>query len=479
MSAKISDYFEKHQEQAFLLKAFITIFAIIIMREFLSGLIRLGIILFPLLFLLYVRYEAAVSGRGTFEILKEHITFMPFMYTEGERKKERIPLVTYSIILANVIIFYVFELNAFVDQKFIFENFIFIPYDPNFWNVPVSILTAMFLHGGGLHLWGNMVFLWVIGTVVERRIGARRFLLLYLATGVLASACFAFVNFLATGTPGHSLGASGAIAGIMGIFAVRCYFKSMIFPLPILGIFSLILPVSFKIRLNSLVIIGLFFLMDLNGGIGQLTGQDTSNVGHWAHIGGMLAGICLAFFLKLGEGAIEERHLEIGVKAAGSKVGYGAGEQSLRIALEKNPDNAEAILHLARIKSKFAITDESKDLYRKAIRLLIGANPRQAAEIHREFYDKSGTVMEPALQYRLAGIYYREKDLDMAARCLEKIPDDSVSSADLKEKALYQYASILDEMGLFDTSREHYERFLAHFPDSAAAAKVRLKLGIA
>jgi hypothetical protein len=323
-----------------------------------------------------------------------------------------------------------------------------------------------------------MVFLWVVGTVVERRIGGRRVLLLYLITGLMATFSFILVNFLATGEPGHILGASGSIAGIMGVFAVRCYFKSMVFPLPILGIFSLIFPISFKVRLNSLVIIGLFFFMDLSGGIGQITGQNVSNVGHWAHIGGMLAGIGLAFFLKLGEGAIEERHLEIGAKAAVSSVGYGAGEHSLRIALERNPENAEALLHLARIKSKFTPSEEGSDSYRKAIRLLIAASPEQAAEVYQEYYKKYMTGVEPEVQYRLAGIYYRKKDFDMAARCLESIVNTKDAPADIRERALYQYASILDEMGLAEVARDFFEQFLAGFPESGAVPKVKLKLGI-
>jgi TolA-binding protein len=232
------------------------------------------------------------------------------------------------------------------------------------------------------------------------------------------------------------------------------------------------------VRLNSLVIIGLFFFMDLSGGIGQITGQNVSNIGHWAHIGGMLAGVGLAFFLKLGEGAIEERHLEIGAKAAGSSVGYGAGEHSLRIAIERNPDNAEALLHLARIKSKFTPSEEGRDAYRKAIRLLITASPPQAAEVYQEYYKKYMTGMEPEVQYRLAGIYYRKRDLDLAARCLEGIVNAKNTAVDIRERALFQYASILDEMGLEEVARDFFEQFLAGFPNSAAIPKVKLKLGI-
>jgi membrane associated rhomboid family serine protease len=238
----------------------------------------------------------------------------------------------------------------------------------------------MFLHAGGGHLWGNMLFLWMLGTSVERRIGHPQFVLLYLITGLCGGAAFVVTWFLATGEPGHSLGASGAIAGIMGIFAVRCYFKSMIFPIPILGIFSLILPISLKIRLNSLVIIGLFFLGDLSGGIGQLANASTSHVGHWAHLGGMIAGMILAAFLKLGKEAMTERHLEIGVKAASATVGFGGGEQSLRRVLEHNPDNAEALLYLARIRSKFVASSEGAELYAKAIDLHLRTDPGEAAQ---------------------------------------------------------------------------------------------------
>jgi len=91
-----------------------------------------------------------------------------------------------------------------------------------------------------------MTFLWVVGTAVERRVGGKTFSWLYLFTGLVGGLVYILVEFIFHGRAGHALGASGAIAGIMGVFAVRCYFKSMIFPVPILGIFSLILPISLR-----------------------------------------------------------------------------------------------------------------------------------------------------------------------------------------------------------------------------------------
>lgn len=475
----VMEYFRKHQEQAFICKAFATIFLIIWLREFLSGLIFIVFLLFPVFFLIYIRLQSATTGQSPYAMLKEHITFMPFMRTEGERKKEETPWVTYNLVLVNILIFYAVECNPMLDTDAIIKNLVFLPWKPNLWNAPLAGFASMFLHGSGGHLWGNMLFLWMFGSVVERRIGMGKFLLLYLITGLLAGITYVLVHFLFLGEVGHVLGASGAIAGIMGIFAVRCYFKSMVFPLPILGIFSLILPISLKVRLNSLVVMGLFFLADLSGGIGQVSGAQISHVAHWAHIGGMLGGMALAGLLGLNKGAIEERHLEIGIKAANKAVGSAGGEESLLIALKENPNNAEALLHLARIKSKFTATEEARALYERAMELLAPAKPQDASAVFKEYFGKYHRGVKPQLMYRLAGILYKQKEHDTAARCLEMLANAPDTPLDIRERAMYQCAVVLEEIGLFEAAEGFYKLFVQQFPNSAAVAKVKVKLGIA
>jgi hypothetical protein len=314
--------------------------------------------------------------------------------------------------------------------------------------------------------------------VVERRVGHLRFLWIYLLTGLLGGFAFVLVEFLFNGRAGHILGASGAIAGIMGVFAVRCYFKSMVFPLPILGIFSLILPISLKVRLNSLVIIGLFFLMDLSGGIDQITGGH-SQVGHWAHLGGMVSGMLIAgLFLKLGEMAIEERHLEIGLKASEAKVGFEGGERSLLIAMEKNPDNAETVLAMARLKTKFTPVPEGKVLYEKAMKLLISSRPREAVEIYKECYLKYFTGVEPQLMYRLAVVMERGFDMESASRAYEMLLKEPGLAPEMRQKALYQQAGLLDKLGHDEAAAGLYRQFVSDFPDAPAAPRVRSRLGL-
>jgi len=473
----LHDYFERHEEQAFIAKAFLTIIAILLVKKYLSGFIVLLFIFFPVIFLVYIRLRAATEGVSTFSLLKQNITFIPIMYAEGDRKKEVIPWITYGIILLNILIYYLYENAPWGDPKFITDNLVFLPHTPEYWNIVVSAFTAVFLHASAGHLWGNMIFLWMLGTAVERRIGSQRFVLLYLVTGLLGGVAFVLARYLADGEIGHYLGASGAIAGIMGIFAVRCYFKSMIFPIPILGIFSLILPISLKVRLNSLVIIGLFFLADLSGGIDQMSNTGASMIGHWCHLGGMISGMILSGFLKLGEGAIEERHLEIGLKAAGSSIGYGDGEQSLRKVLKTNENNAEAVLALARIKSKYNASDEGRELYSRAIGLLLASYPNEAAQAYLEYRKMYQKPLETRIMSALAGVFQRQMDVDTATRCLEAVIAAPDVTPELRQRAHAQCANMLDKMGHEEAAVGHYEALIEEYPHSELAQRAYVRLG--
>lgn len=466
-------YFAQHQEQAFILKAFLTIALIIFVREYLSGFFFLLFLLFPVLFLMYVRLEAASTDQSPTEILAQHITFMPVMYTDEERKREGAIWVTYGLILLNVLIFYGYEIH--VDPETL-DNLVFIPVDPNPLNVPVSLLTSIFLHADNGHLWGNMMFLWAVGTVVERRIGWMKFLVCYLVAGVMSSLMSALITYLFFHSAVHGLGASGAISGVMGIFAVRCYFKSMVFPLPILGIFSLILPISLKVRLNSLVIIGLFFLADLSGGIGQITGENQSNIGHWAHIGGMLCGIVLAMLSKLGEDAIEERHVELGRQTISKRGDLYAAEESLRLALQKNPDNADTMLLLAQLVSKFRATEEGEQLYRKALAGLSQTRPKEAMEAFREYYKRYLKGVDHQTLMRLANLYQQQNDFEWSGRCLEFLADDSTTPQTVREKAMFQCARAKEAAGNADAAEHYYRLLLETFPQSPLAGKIRVWL---
>jgi tetratricopeptide (TPR) repeat protein len=261
----------------------------------------------------------------------------------------------------------------------------------------------------------------------------------------------------------------------MGVFAVRCYFKTMVFPLPILGIFSLVIPLSVRLRINSLVVIGLFFLADLSGGISQISGAGFSPIGHWAHLGGMLAGFGFAALLSLGADATEERHLDIADTALGSGVGIKAGRASLQRLLAKDPENAEALLSLARMESRFHPSDEGRQAYVKCIEVLAASELERAAGVFEEYYRAYHAALEPRLLYRLSAQLFRVGKLEVCSRSLESLADGPDTPAEIAEKALFQLGRVYELMGLAEAAGDVYRRYADSYPNSDVAAKARAK----
>ncbi len=145
-------------------------------------------------------------------------------------------------------------------------------------------LTSMFLHGGWMHIIGNMWFLWLFGDNVEDRMGPLRFLLFYLACGVIAAVIHVLVNPDST-IP--TIGASGAIAGVLGAYFMMFPHARVIAVVPIL-----FYPLFFTVP--AAVFLFVWFLMQfLSGTTSMLGGQQVGGVAWWAHIGGFVAGMFL------------------------------------------------------------------------------------------------------------------------------------------------------------------------------------------
>ena len=148
----------------------------------------------------------------------------------------------------------------------------------------LALFTAMFLHGGWLHLAGNMLFLYIFGNNVEYRLGALRYLLAYLGTGIAATLFFAlFVG----GSQVPLIGASGAISGVLG-----CYF--LWFPRNQVKVFVFLFPLLMnQVLVPARLVLGFYLLVD-NLLPFLMTGSGGAGVAHGAHIGGFLAGMGVA-----------------------------------------------------------------------------------------------------------------------------------------------------------------------------------------
>ena len=193
-----------------------------------------------------------------------------------------IPYVTYGIIAVNILVF-IMQFNLSVSSPIAEENFIyrfgFIPANFSL----ITVFTSMFLHGGFSHIMGNMWFLWVFGDNVEGVLGHKKYALFYILCGVTATISQLLIN------PGSTIpmvGASGAIAGVLGMYMIR-------FPNANVHVFAFIIIFFTTFRMPALIVLGFWFFNQLTNGLGSLGFNTTGGVAWFAHIGGFIAGIML------------------------------------------------------------------------------------------------------------------------------------------------------------------------------------------
>jgi membrane associated rhomboid family serine protease len=203
---------------------------------------------------------------------------------DDNRARRIVPGITYSLIIINVIVF-ILELAG--GEPFV-TRWSFIP--SRFLANPgadiVTIFTSMFMHGGWLHIIGNMLYLFIFGDNVEDRFGHFKFLIFYLLCGVAAT--FAQLPFSSDSNIPH-LGASGAIAGVLAAY---------IFMFPLARVITLL--GFFIIPLPALIVIGLWIVLQIFSGIGTIAGTSQSEgIAYMAHVGGFFAGLILTPLFRL------------------------------------------------------------------------------------------------------------------------------------------------------------------------------------
>jgi membrane associated rhomboid family serine protease len=202
---------------------------------------------------------------------------------DDDNRLRIIPIVTYLLVALNIIVFLI-ELIS--DEAFIVQ-WAFVP--TRFLANPTTdfptLFTSMFMHGGLLHIGGNMLYLWIFGDNVEDNFGHPKFLIFYLLSGLTATATQLAVS-LESNIP--NLGASGAIAGTLGAY-ILLFPKQRVHVMAGRGI----------IPMPAIIVIGFWFILQLFSGIGSLYyTSDTGGIAYMAHIGGFIAGIALALIFK-------------------------------------------------------------------------------------------------------------------------------------------------------------------------------------
>jgi len=211
-----------------------------------------------------------------------------FPIGDDNTSRRTFPLITYALIALNVLFFFI-ELSggdAFIMKwAFVPSRFLANP-TGDF----LTLFTSMFMHAGWVHLGGNMLYLWIFGDNVEDRFGHIIFAIFYLLCGLAAT--FAQLAF-STGSNVPNLGASGAIAGVLGAYI-------LLFPQGKVKV----LQGQRVVQMSALIVIGFWIVLQFFSGIGSIASTvETGGVAYMAHIGGFVAGFGLTFIFRGRRGA--------------------------------------------------------------------------------------------------------------------------------------------------------------------------------
>lgn len=376
----------------------------------------------------------------------------------NDRRTRRFPAVTYALIAANVGM-YLWMLPF--DRQTILNDLGLTPLNPSI----SDVISSMFVHADLLHLAWNMLFLWLFGPNVEDALGRLEYTIFYFGSGFAASLLHVVVvHFLmpaASDVP--MVGASGAIAGILGIFAIRFYKTNIkVWYL----VFCLI------VRAGTFIVpawIGLsvWFIQQLVGAVFGFLEPESGGVAYWSHIGGILFGTVLAAVLRMGLEGTKEYLMTDARTSLEQGTTWDAAE-NLRNLLKHDPDNAEAHAELARTYHCQQNHAKAVAHYRKSIELHLRRGERDLAiERYDEARQRYPDVrLDLRTENQLARLLIDAGYAPAAVYLLEKIiasypgtPEAEISLV----RAGDLYLNVLSDRR---AAVRCYERFLEEYPHS-------------
>ena len=202
--------------------------------------------------------------------------------------RHRAPVLTIALIIANVVVYFGWQMSVGLEQSVAIGGFVPAAFTARIPGATTDILTAMFMHGGLMHLLGNMWFLWIFGDNVENATGPIRFLVFYLLTGILATLAYTWWQ-PASDMP--LVGASGAISGVLGGYLVKHPSVPIRTLIP-LGIFTRI------VDLPAFVFLFIWIGMQVLSQAARDESRGGGGVAYLAHIAGFIAGVLLIFILE-------------------------------------------------------------------------------------------------------------------------------------------------------------------------------------
>lgn len=337
-------------------------------------------------------------------------------------KLSRTPWVNYLIIAANVVVF-LYSLTSAAAQMT--QAYVLSPDNPQLY----QFFTSVFMHGGWMHLLGNMLFLWVFGNAVNDRFGNAGYLAFYLAGGVLAG-----VGYLLLGGHAPVLGASGAIAAVTGAYLV-------LFPRVRVTLLVLLVWVFIPWEVSSLLFLAFQFVFNLWMSFSPPTGAPTGGIAYAAHSSGYVFGIGLAALLLL-----------------------------LRVLPRQPYDLVSMLHHAARRESYRRSVAGGYDPFDR------GAGARVSSRVVDQTIPSTNSAQELELRKAISSAF-SQANLPLAAESywhLLQVAPDAVLSRQQQLDVAHQLMS--DQK--YAAAAAAYELFLRHYGDYADSPDIYLMLGL-
>lgn len=393
------------------------------------------------------------NGASVFRSLLTYVRPLPTNLPMGsDLSYKKLPWATISLILINVLI----HLVVTEDIKGYFA------FPQRHFDGPPHALTAFFmhafLHGDNWHLAGNMIFLWVFGSTLEARTGSIGFLALYFAC-IAASTIFSCTMMAMAGKFARGIGASGAISGIMGLFAVRCYFSRVTFGLP----FIPVLPwVTVPVRVQALALICLYFAVDTAGSRAMF--HKHLGVGYWSHSGGYLFGFALAFLLRFHRSAAKE---SVGARAA--RLGAVPGRKKeaagfYQEILDHDPGNVAALsFFLDRYRFD---SHKQQQTFGRLIKSLAATDMTKAVALYNDYCPQYLNAIPGKTALTMGLHFYNIVDLGRARHCFQVAKN---KKGPWQAKATLLLGRTFEGLGNLDAAFQYYRETQVNFPDTAFA----------
>ena len=390
--------------------------------------------------------------------------FLPY---GNDRRTRRFPAVTYALIAVNILVFCCQypAIDGTVKELGLY------PGHPTLG----SIFTSMFAHGSISHLLWNMLFLWLFGPNVEDALGRLEYGIFYAGSGLAAALLHIVIvrQFMPSTAEIPMVGASGAIAGILGIFAVRFY-KTRIKIWYV--IFFLFIKWG-KFTISAMVGLGIWFAQQLWGGIASINHPQGEGIAYWSHIGGMIFGIILAYAMSM----VMEGSKEYLMDDAQTSMQRGetmAAAGNLMAFIEKEPGNPDAHANLARTFAMEKNTDLAAKHYINGIELLLRQGRMEnASALYQELMHENPSARPGIVtELRIARHIADKGDFNGALPILERITREHPGTPE-SEVALMKLGEIcLGPCANPGMAASCFERLLKDFPFSSYRPMVEKRL---